>query len=410
MATRPILTRDQLARFLPSHEAIRALEMTLERVGPLASSYSVGALLVGNGTDTLVGIDDTAVGNVLLSGGLGAPPVYGKVNLTVHVTGTLPVANGGTGLTAGTSGGILGFTATGTLASSALLDQNRLVLGGGVGATPGTPLGLGTVSTVLHGNAGGAPTWGAVSLTADVSGVLPLANGGTNANLTASVGGIAYSDATGLAILAGTATANKILMSGSSAAPVWSTPTYPNAAPAAGKIIRGDGTNFAASTFTIPDTFAAGSMPYASAANVLSALALGSANRKLFVNAAGTAPEWGGSGFFVGSLSRNLASASADVAYTGVGFKGSAIIFFVAGTGGTDGCWGLDDGTNRFVMGQPGAAAMFSDTTSSIWCYQGAGVNQKAFVLTFDADGFTLRWTRNGAAAGTLSVGYLVIR
>ena len=38
----------------------------------------------------------------------------------------------------------------------------------------------GTTTQVLHG-AAGAPTWAAVSLTADVTGTLPLANGGTNA-------------------------------------------------------------------------------------------------------------------------------------------------------------------------------------------------------------------------------------
>lgn len=38
----------------------------------------------------------------------------------------------------------------------------------------------GTTTTVLHGNAAGNPTFAAVSLTADVSGVLPVANGGTN--------------------------------------------------------------------------------------------------------------------------------------------------------------------------------------------------------------------------------------
>ena len=37
----------------------------------------------------------------------------------------------------------------------------------------------GTSTQVLHGNASGAPTFSAVSLTADVSGTLPLANGGT---------------------------------------------------------------------------------------------------------------------------------------------------------------------------------------------------------------------------------------
>ena len=92
----------------------------------------------------------------------------------------LPVASGGTGLTAGTSGGVLGYTATGTLASSVALTANALVLGAGAGATPTPMASLGTTTTVLHGNASGAPTFGAVSLTADVTGVLPTANGGTN--------------------------------------------------------------------------------------------------------------------------------------------------------------------------------------------------------------------------------------
>ena len=53
-------------------------------------------------------------------------------------TTSLPVARGGTGLTSGTSGGVLAFTATGTLASSAALASNALVIGGGAGAAPST--------------------------------------------------------------------------------------------------------------------------------------------------------------------------------------------------------------------------------------------------------------------------------
>lgn len=96
-----------------------------------------------------------------------------------NISGTATVAQGGTGLTAGTSGGILGYTASGTLASSVALTANAIVLGGGAGATPTPMASLGTTTTVLHGNAAGAPTFGAVSLTADVSGTLPVANGGT---------------------------------------------------------------------------------------------------------------------------------------------------------------------------------------------------------------------------------------
>ncbi len=65
--------------------------------------------------------------------------------------------------------GSSGVTATGTLTA------NRLILGNGT--TDITALGsLGTTTTLLHGNAGGAPTFGAVTLTTDVTGRLPYAN------------------------------------------------------------------------------------------------------------------------------------------------------------------------------------------------------------------------------------------
>jgi hypothetical protein len=54
------------------------------------------------------------------------------------ITGTVDVANGGTGLSAGTSGGVLAFTATGTIASSTALAASALVIGGGAGVAPST--------------------------------------------------------------------------------------------------------------------------------------------------------------------------------------------------------------------------------------------------------------------------------
>lgn len=54
-----------------------------------------------------------------------------------------------------------------------------------------------------------------------------LSLGGTNSALTASNGGILYSTASSGNILPGTSTANKLLMSGASGAPSWSSATYP---------------------------------------------------------------------------------------------------------------------------------------------------------------------------------------
>lgn len=63
-------------------------------------------------------------GTFALGSALAAPPKR------------VPVAQGGTNLGSGTSGGVLGFTASGVMASSAALTANLPVLGGGAGATP----------------------------------------------------------------------------------------------------------------------------------------------------------------------------------------------------------------------------------------------------------------------------------
>jgi hypothetical protein len=72
-------------------------------------------------------------------------------DLLTALSGTLGVANGGTGLTSGTSGGILAYTATGTLASSGALAANKVVIGGGAGVVPSTTTVLGTAAAVTTG-------------------------------------------------------------------------------------------------------------------------------------------------------------------------------------------------------------------------------------------------------------------
>lgn len=69
------------------------------------TTYTTGDLLYASGSTTLSKLTGVAVGNVLLSGGVGTAPAWGKVDLAIHVSGELPIANGGTGTAQGVNGG-----------------------------------------------------------------------------------------------------------------------------------------------------------------------------------------------------------------------------------------------------------------------------------------------------------------
>lgn len=68
-------------------------------------SYAVGDMLYADGAVSLAKLNSVAVGNAIISGGVGVAPAWGKIGLTTHVTGVLPIGNGGTGTAYGTDGG-----------------------------------------------------------------------------------------------------------------------------------------------------------------------------------------------------------------------------------------------------------------------------------------------------------------
>ncbi len=82
---------------------------------------------------------------------------------------------------------------------------------------------------------------------------LGLTSGGSNASLTASNGGIVYSTASAMAILAGTATAGQLLQSGANSAPSWTTATFPSGSGTLNHLLRSDGTNWVQTTATTLD-------------------------------------------------------------------------------------------------------------------------------------------------------------
>lgn len=83
------------------------------------TSYTQGDLLYATSSTTLGRLADVATGNALISGGVGGDPAWGKIGLTTHVSGTLPVTNGGTGTaTAFTAGSVVFAGASGVYSQS----------------------------------------------------------------------------------------------------------------------------------------------------------------------------------------------------------------------------------------------------------------------------------------------------
>jgi hypothetical protein len=68
------------------------------------TSYAVGDILFASTSTALSKLAGVAVGNALISGGVAAAPSYGKIGLATHVSGTLPIANGGSGATTAQGG------------------------------------------------------------------------------------------------------------------------------------------------------------------------------------------------------------------------------------------------------------------------------------------------------------------
>jgi hypothetical protein len=114
-----------------------ATTIAVNKGGTGLTSYTVGDLIYASGPTTLSPLNDAATGNALISGGLATAPTWGKIGLTTHVSGTLPIANGGTNATATPTAGAVAY-GTGT----AYAFTNA-----------------GTTGQVLTSNGSGTPTW-----------------------------------------------------------------------------------------------------------------------------------------------------------------------------------------------------------------------------------------------------------
>ena len=119
------------------------------------------------------------------------------INDATGLTGIIPVANGGTGISN--------------------IPANNLIYGNGT-----SPVSLlapsGTTGTILMNTSAGAPTWKTLTTLPATSGILPIANGGTNTSSIGAAGAIIYSNGTQQASTA-VGTAGQFLVSNGPAAP-----------------------------------------------------------------------------------------------------------------------------------------------------------------------------------------------
>ena len=110
--------------------------------------------------------------------------------------------------------------------------------------------------------------------------------------------------------------------------------------------------------------------------------------------------------FTVITATRDFATATGNVAYTGAGFAPKAVMIFAVGETFTAATWGMSDGTTSSGIADYSVAG----TGANLWTSSGgnwvnlqkaAGEGQGATLASLDADGCTLAWTKTGSPTGT---------
>lgn len=223
-----------------------------------AGNWNSAPTTVLGGLDTLAtsGVVKSQSQNLVLASPNGSSGVPSFRSIVSGDLPTVPIANGGTGQTTKaaafdalspltTKGDLIAYSTTGvrqpvgadgtvlsadsgqatglnwiTVLTNPMTTAGDIIYGGVAGAA--TRLAAGTSTQLLHG--GTTPSWSQVSLIADVTGTLPVGNGGTGATTLAS-NGVLYGNSTSAvqALAVNSTATNKFLTQSSSNAPAWNT-------------------------------------------------------------------------------------------------------------------------------------------------------------------------------------------
>ncbi len=209
----------------------------------VAGGITTGQIIYGSAADTFSALSDVAAGSPLVSGGVATAPLYATYLFsgTSAQTYTFPTAsktlaaNDGSNWTFGSQAiGDLHY-ATSATAYGRLADvvAGSPLVSGGVATAPLY------ASYLFSGTSAQTYTFPTTSKTL-------AANDGSNLTIASQAIGdlLTATSTTAYGRLADVAAGSYLRSGGAGAAPVWSTPTLPNAAGTSGNVLTSDGTNF----------------------------------------------------------------------------------------------------------------------------------------------------------------------
>lgn len=266
-----------------------------------ADTYAASTLLYSNGANTVTGLVTTnsamfrtdasgvpgwtgsATDGQLLIGSAGGTPSLATLtegsNITITNAGgsiTIAATSGGSGtVNPGTANQIAYYATTGSAVSGLTSGNDGLLVTDSSGV-PSILAGPEITGQILQSNTGAAPSFSTASYpsTTTANQILYSSSNNVVAQIASAAGGVLITGNTSIpSMLSNPSATGRFLQSVNGAASVWSSASFPTSVGSAGTILRSDGTNWASSTATFSNTYAASTLLYSNGANTVTGLA-----------------------------------------------------------------------------------------------------------------------------------------
>jgi hypothetical protein len=165
------------------------------------ATIAAGSVMIGNGAGTIGQSPPGTAGLPFVSTGVGQVPVFGFLDVTTALTGVIGVPHGGTGL--------------------ASLSAGSVIIGNGTGVVGQSPPGTAGLPLVSTG-AGQVPVFGTLNATNSLTGVVPVANGGTGNSVLTQYAVLLGNNVSSTSVASPGSAGNPLVSAGAAAFPLFS--------------------------------------------------------------------------------------------------------------------------------------------------------------------------------------------